>query len=231
MKNMLDEKEQKYLKGISKALYVISKIVKVVITIGIGALGFAFLILFVLFSKFDYQEGILLFDKEKVVTLEESIEGVTLHFEDSKYELVKLNDQDKINLIPVKKFLDNNGLKTVFLYVEVAIFTYCVILVVLRMIFKRLELLFNNVNTLNSPFKDENTLLLNKVITLIIFNMVISIIGSFVLGLIWNFDINFKFNLTSIYDLLVIFVLYYICKYGCALQEKSKLSIYGKESE
>ena len=231
MKKKLDEKEQKYLKGISKALYILSKIGKIC-----AVIGMAFVVLFLigflfLFNKMEYKENTLFVNKEKIVTLKEDINGVDLEFYDKKYDVVKLNENDKLELIKFKKFLDNDGLKTICLYVEIGLVGACAILFVIRMILRKLELLFKNISTLNTPFKEENSLLLKNIITLIIIQMGISILFSIVLGFIWDYDINFGFKTTSIFELLVVFVLYYVCKYGCLLQKDSKLSIYENTNE
>ena len=222
----LNENDKKYLKGVSKALYILSNIGKVLLTIAIPFIVLAMVLLFVVFNKFDYRDNTIYFDNERIVSIEESIDGVTFYNESKVDNIVKFEDDDKFAALKIKNFLDNNGTGKILWFIEIALLFGTGMIVVTRMILKKVACFFKNIYKNNTPFTEENTNYLKSISILMMVNIGINILGNIILGLIINYDTEVIFGVGSIYETLIVIVMYYIFKYGTMLQEKSKETIY-----
>ena len=230
---MLEEKDAKRLKGVSKVIEVLAKIAKVLMIIAIPFIVIGMILILFVMKKFDYQENTLFFDKEPIATLNEDINGITINYnekneEKSFYVDLTKDFADAVSIITFKKFLDNNSFSKITLYIEIACVFAIAIIVVSMLSLSHVTKLFKNIRTLDTPFTEENTLHLKSIATLLIINVAISLVVSIVLALIMDTDYDFTISSYGLIEILVTISMYYIFKYGCNLQEKSKLKIYGQ---
>lgn len=227
----LNEKEKKYLKGVSKALGILSKIGKVLLTIAIPFMVLAMLVLFVVFNKFDYRDNTIYFDNEKVVTIEKSDDGMNFYDNGKLDKIIKFDSEDKYEVLKIKDFLDNNGKEKILWFIEIALLLGTSLVFVTRMILGKAACFFKNISENTTPFTEENTNYLKSISILMLVNIITSFVGNFILELMVNLDSEVIFGIGSIYETLIIFVMYYVFRYGTMLQERSKQNIYGDVNE
>ena len=227
----LNEKEKKYLKGVSKALGILSKIGKVLLTIAIPFMVLAMLVLFVVFNKFDYRDNTIYFDNEKVVTIEKSDDGMNFYDNGKLDKIIKFDSEDKYEVLKIKDFLDNNGKEKFLWFIEIALLLGTSLVFVTRMILGKAACFFKNISENTTPFTEENTNYLKSISILMLVNIITSFVGNFILELMVNLDSEVIFGIGSIYETLIIFVMYYVFRYGTMLQERSKQNIYGDVNE
>jgi len=230
---MENEKDEKNLKGLSKAIYILAKIGKIMVTIAIPFMVVAMILMGIVMEKIEYRENTIYFDNEKVVTLNETINGIEFDFNNdfNGKGILSITTQGMDDIsegLEIKKFLDNNKIGKITLFIELSFAFVIVTLVVSRMILAHLEKLFKNIYE-KSPFTDENTKHIYMIARLMLLNICISIIMSIVLGLITKNEIKFNIGSYTVMETLILFSVYYIFKYGTNLQSKSKQEIYGSK--
>ncbi len=223
-REIYNEKDRKNLKGISKALYILSKIGKVFTIIAIPLVILSIVLILVISRKFDYKENTLFFNEEPLVSFKEDSEGLTIVDKEGNRVNLKIEINDEANLIRIKKIIDETSKEKIVTFVCLALVSTIIVLVITWMLLRQYEKLFKNISDFDTPFKDENVLLLRNICQLLIIEVVVSIIISFVLQLLF-FNIDLHFNTINIFKILVAFIIYYIFKYGTMLQKKSKLTI------
>ena len=200
----LEKKESKRLKGISKFIYVVTKICEVCVTVGLVCLILAMLVVPVLSSnvKVNFKEDsgitsgtITVLDQE--ITYERSENLVTINDGDNKngFEIVSNpKDVDTFN--------------KAFAYLEQGNYTTAIMFQVKAKIGKAV------------------TELLEKFGKLLIYAFVISLVSKIINSIILNNSMNI--NLTDIMEILFVYCLLYIFKYGYKLQKETKGKIYSE---
>lgn len=236
MKESQDVKDKKYLKGISKTIYILAKIGKTLTIIAIPCIIIAMITIFIVMNKFEYQENTILFDNERVATLKEDIGGINIEFNEKAntkniYLDITKNFSDTISVISLKKFLDNNSQNAIIAYIEITLLMAGVFVVLVMLTLQHVEKLFRNIYTLKTPFMEENTLHLKNIGILMMISVGIEIVTGIILSLIIDNDLGFTLNAYSVIEILIVFSMYYIFKYGCKLQEKSTMVIYSDNNE
>ena len=229
MKEKLNEKEKKYLKRISKVLSVFASIGKVLVTIAIPLTIISMIILFVVFNKFDYHNNTLYFDNDRVFTIEEDNDGMTIVYDDKTSELLKIDIEDQVTLLKVKNFMNNNVKGIILAYIEIYLLSVVAMAVVSRMILDKVKRFFGNIHDGNTPFTEENTESLRKIWILQLVNLGISIVVGIILQILISSDTSELLEVNGIFEILTVIVMYYIFRYGTMLQSKSKMTIYGEE--
>ena len=229
MKEKLNEKEKKYLKKISKVLSVFAAIAKVLVTIAIPLTIISMIILFVVFNKFDYHNNTLYFDNNRVFTIEEDNDGMTIVYDDETSELLKIDIEDQVTLLKVKNFMNNNVKDKILAYIEIYLLSVVATAVVSRMILDKVKRFFGNIHDGNTPFTEENTEFLRKMWVLRLVNLGISMVVSIILQILISSDTSELLEVNGIFEILTIIVIYYVFRYGTMLQSKSKMTIYGEE--
>ena len=229
---MLEEKDAKRLKGVSRVIEILARISKVLMIIAVPFIVIGMILILFVMKKFDYQENTIFFDKEPIATITEDINGVTINYnenneEKSFYVDLTKDFADAVSIITFKKFLDNNSFSKITLYIEVALAFAVAIIVISIISLSHTVKLFKNIRTCDTPFIEENTLHLKKIAIFLIVNVILNIILSIVLALIIDSEFDFTISSIGLSEILVTICAYYIMKYGCNLQEKSKLKIYG----
>ena len=226
----LEAKEQKYLKGVSKALYILSKIGKILVTVGIVCFLIGMIALYIVIGKIDYHDNTIYFDNKQLALIKTENESVSLQIKDESNNVIKIIDnelKDDVEILQLKHFFDDNSMLSIKVsIISVTVFGLA-ILFILRIIMFNTEKLFKNINTLRTPFSEENVMCIREIFTLLIVNSIIAIVANIVISLIIKTKANIiSFNVGNVFEILVICVIFYIFKYGMFLQEKSKNTIY-----
>ncbi|MCI8273072.1 MAG: helix-turn-helix domain-containing protein [Clostridia bacterium] len=219
------EKQEK-MKGISKAIYTIAKVGKIIMLISAIVIIISMVIIPVVVGGID-------------------ISDTEVKFYGQIYQY-KVNN-NTINIIEEKTgrstdiYVDtSSNLQDYFTkhsttyYILTGEFIAICLLAFLTIIFyilKYIEKLFVNIHNENTPFTMENIKYIRRIATLLI----IAIIAPTVLGILFQaiaqIDMNVDVELMDFILVLIIFSMAYIFEYGYELQLDSKGKMYGDENE
>ena len=222
------EKEQKRMKGLSKAIYVVARIFKVVASIGM-VVAVVLLIgsLIVLpKAKFDTaNEKITVYGEEYTYKVKDN--KIEVSNEGEKAVLLKFDVDEKEE---VEKFINTStGYKiSLMSMVSISLFLSCFFLY--RMLFN-LEKLFLNIHDMDTPFDTANVNYIKMIaLNLLLYVLVPDIFGG-IASVLFNIDFSVEVNMIDYLFVVVVITLAYIFKYGYEIQLDSKGKMYGNVEE
>ncbi len=226
-----EEKQQK-MKGLSKAIYIISRIGKIMITISIPIVLICMLCLPYLINNIDVIGNKIVFKgtEDNITVLEENVDNNVV-------VKVKLNDmiiadsRDQDTIIKMKDIFENNSKAMIIGYVEIGFLFLVVNLFLYRMVLKYLENLFININSGDTPFTLENVSYIKKMAYLMIATIILPNISGVIFELILKSDLGVGLELFNVVEILFLFSMAYIFEYGYEIQKDSKGKMYGDENE
>ena len=219
----MEDANRKNLKGISKALYILSKIGKIVLSIVIPFIVLAMIAIFFVFNKFSYVDNTFYFDEDRLFSFKEDISGITMEFNDDLKDSVKIDSQ--MTIMQIKDYLDHHNTRNITLFIELALLFTLAIVVISRIILHKVELLFKSIYEKDNPFIQEHADYIKTVGILLIVNAGISIFADILLPLIVGLDVNFRFDFNNVYEILIVFAIYYIFLYGISTRSSGKKRI------
>lgn len=223
----LKKEKQKKLKGLSKAIFVISRIAKIATIVGIisciigmvciGFCGFN--------TKIDTNKHEITIFKEKI-NYEKKSDKIILKQNGKEVEKINNRDIDKI-----EKVVDNHSIKYMIIFLEIVIVCLIATLFAGSITLKNLEKLFMNIHDGDTPFTLENVTYVNKITKFMIIAIVLPMITGIIFPGIFGIEITSEINLIDVLIILVIAALGYIFEYGYEIQKDSKGKMYGDENE
>lgn len=219
--------QQRKMKGLSKAIFIISKICRIVCIISIPTVIASMIILGIFVNKIDINDNTITYENNKIITIEEKDDKISLSIDGST--ITELTNESEI--IKLKDVLENNSKMTLFIYIETGFAFLTVSLIILIIIFKSLENLFNNIGMGDTPFTLENVGYIKKIAYLMIVVTVLPNIVGVIFETILKLDLNIGFELFSIVEILFLFSIAYIFQYGYEIQLDSKGKMYREENE
>ena len=220
------KEKQKQMKGISKVLSLIGKIAGIVARVAIGFLVAVMIGLPFMFKYIDVKEGKLvsISDKIQIVKYDTGndirINGNTI--------ATNIKNEDSINLVSSIEKYSKPG--TIVL-IELGFSTLLAFLIILVILLKHLEELFDNINKGETPFTLDNVNHIKKMTYLMIAAIVLSGVGAGLFDVIANKDVDFGFGMFSIVEILFLYSMSLIFEYGHEIQLDSKGKMYGEENE
>lgn len=227
----IEEQDQKRLKGISKFIYVIAKILKVFAIIGIAGIAILMILIPVATSsiksdKDDYGQYIKLFDHNFYYERsEEKVEFFEKDKEDDKIVIKAKSEIETFN--KMLDYLEKNDLTKMTIFIEVELALVVAILVIEVMLLNRVRDFFINIREKSSPFIKDNVLLLQDIGKFLIISFVITFVMGCISSLVVNSDLSIRS--VSIAEILIVYVALYIFRYGVKLQNETKGKIYSEE--
>ncbi len=223
------EKQDK-MKGLSKAIYVLARIGKIMITIAFPFIILCMILLPYLVNSVEVVNNEIQFkgSKDAIVVEEETLEGqqkVTV-----KYKGILIADAtEQETILKMKEVLTKYSnfeiigyLEAGFLFLAINLFLYCWIL-------KHLEKLFMNINNGDTPFTLENVKHMKHMAFLMIATIVLPNLAGAAFELILQSDLGVGFELFDVVQILFLFSMAYIFEYGYEIQLDSKGKMYGEE--
>ncbi len=220
------------MKGLSKAIYIISRIGKIMITISIPAVIICMLCLPYLVNSIDVIDNKIVFKGT-----EDSITVVEENIDNNVVVKVKLNDmiladaKDQDTIIKIKDIFENNSKAMIIGYVETGFLFLVINLFLYRIVLKYLENLFININSGDTPFTLENVSYIKKMAYLMIATIILPNISGVIFELILKSDLGVGLELFNVVEILFLFSMAYIFEYGYEIQKDSKGKMYGDENE
>lgn len=227
------EEKQKKIKGISKAIYILARIGKVMGTIAIPIIIFLLIVTPIFISNIELKDNTIVFkgsriDDKITITEEKSNDGITLQLKANGILIADAKDQDTI--LQMKNVLENNSKAQIIAFLELGFVCLIICLVLYRMTLRRLEKLFMNINQGDTPFTLENVKYIKEMAKLMIIALVLPTCGGIVFEKILVTDLDVGFELFDIVQILFLFGISYIFEYGYELQQDTKAKMYGEVS-
>ena len=219
------EKEQKKMKGLSKAIYIIARILKILSVIGliVAFISTIASLVFIPNIKFNQDKKIVkIFNQEYNYIL-------------GDYSLSIDIDNEEISIIAYDKYERNividNVIKSTTSYkiafVLSIVISFQIYMFVLFKVLSYIEKLFININQEDTPFSLINVTYIRKIALYIILAIVTQDLFCSLAMPIFNIELGNPFNITNYIVILVVLALSYIFKYGYEIQLDSKGKIYG----
>ena len=210
-KELLNEKDTSNMKGISKAIYIISCIFKVLSIVGIVIGAIALISSAVLLSNINVNNNtIKLFNKELKYEISDTIKI------DGE---VVADDLDANSINQVTDFLNKTNTYKVG-FTSLIFISLIITMVCSYKLFSYLEKLFRNIYNQDTPFTLDNVNYSYKIGLYFALVILVPDLLNLLIELIFNLDINISTSLFSYLYILIIWVVYYIFKYGYNLQNK-----------
>ena len=201
----LKNEEQKKIKTLSKIIAVIAKICRICCYIAIPFVCLILIAIPYLISNDKYK---IAYDDDQAVIKVGSVISV-----DANDELVTI--------------FENNSTAKIIGYLETGFVVFLVTIIVVSILLKNLENLFDNINKEKTPFTSENVGLIRKIAWKMIIIIILSNISTFVFELLVSSDLNINIDFVDVVEILFLFSLAYIFEYGRLLGLETKGQMYG----
>ncbi len=197
-----EENNNKNLKGISKAVSIVSKIIEVCMIIGAVFCFLATVLIPFLVKKVSVTDDALMFGKIKIGELSK--------------EKIEVSGFDPTIVYDIRDIVTGNKVFEICSYTFVSM----VALIALAIFFYYLYKLFKNISQEDTPFTQANVDILTKLMISLIGYIAIPTIFGWIAEIIGNLDINYSWGLEDVILILVIFAARHIFEYGCTLEKK-----------
>ena len=220
--------KQKKVKVLSKIVFVIAKVSRIVMYVAIPLLLITMFISPYFINRVDVKDNkIVLVEKDDNIIVTDNEDGLVIKLNNE----VILKEENLVKLDTIKKVISNNSKPMLITYVESG-FTFLIISIVLMIMFlKHLEDLFKNINEGDTPFTLDNVKHIKKMAYFMIALIIIPSFSGIIFELILKSDLDVDFEMFNLFEILFLFVLAYIFEYGYEIQLDSKGRMYGDIDE
>lgn len=224
----LKKEEQKKVKGISKAIKILAKIGRIACLIALPIIVATMCFIPYVIKNIEVNENNLIWKGENNhFSLIQEKEKIVLKYNDMILADAK---EEYINTKCIDVLKENSKLLVVG-YLEAGFLALCISLILMSKILRHLETLFENINQGDTPFTLENINHLSTIAWLMIATIIIPNIGGAIFSALLTTDIGMEFEMFDLVEILFMFALVYIFRYGHQIQLDSKGMMYGEEDE
>ncbi|MCI8308640.1 MAG: helix-turn-helix transcriptional regulator [Clostridia bacterium] len=225
------EEKQKKIKGISKAIYILSRIGKLILTVAIPIVALLLIITPIFISNIELKDNTIIFkgtriDDKITITEEKANDGVSLQLKANNILIADEKNQNTI--LQMKNVLENNSKGQIIAFLELGFICLVICLILYRMTLIRLEKLFININQGDTPFTLENVRYIKQMAKIMIIALALPTFGGIIFEKILMMDLDVGFELFDIVQILFLFGISYIFEYGYEIQQDTKAKMYGE---
>ena len=221
------KEQQSKMKGLSKAIAVIAKICRIICIICIPTIIATMIISGIIINKIDIKNNEIIWNGSKHISIVEKNDKIS--FKVDNQIIADASNQNEI--IKIKDILKNNSKSILLIYVETGFAFLIINLILIILMLKSLENLFNNINKGDTPFTLENVRYIKKMAYLMIAVTICPNVMGALFELLLKTNLNIDFELFSLVEILFLFSIAYIFQYGYEIQLDSKGKMYGDEDE
>ena len=214
------ENQQKNMKLISKTIYIIAKICRIVVGIPTVCLILACIVFPIIAHTFSVEDNkIKILNQEILYSIENNVLTV-----DGSTHYINTSTN-------IKEFVENHD--NIFFIISIEYVLLCVTLLsaisvqTLHYLYK----LYKNVYEGDTPFTIDNERIIKKIGILLLIQLAMTKITALIYSVIAKVGLEIDFNIRDIIILLVAISVVYMFKYGRMIQADSKAKIYGKIEE
>lgn len=214
-----NEKKQKQMKSLSNVIEMIGKIGSIVLMVAIPFILLVMISVPYVVTNVDISENEIAFKTYKIKIIDKN--KIEIHD-----VIVSEFDGDISENEVIKMFLNNSNFKIIS-YIEVGLIFLLVDIIIMIIILKYVEKLFNNIKNNSTPFILENIAFIKKISYLMIALIIIFPVGGNIFNSILGVGTEESMiSLISILEILIIFSMSYIFEYGYEIQKDSNAKIY-----
>ena len=214
------EEKQKQIKGMSKIIYVVSRIAQIVLMIGIVVLGLCMIAVPIVLNNTRISENeITVFDQSYGYEIKENVIFV---------------GEEKINIqttTDLQEYLMGHSTIYYIVTTEIVILSMGATLLFMWIMLKYVEKLFVNIHNEDTPFTLENVKYIKKVAIFLIAVVLFPDVTGILFEMITKVDMGAELEIVNLLLSLIVYVMAYIFEYGYEIQLDSKGRIYGNENE
>lgn len=209
------KEQQKRMQGISKAIYIITNIVKIIVAIPTVCLMFACLIFPFISKSFDITDNQI---KILNTEMDYSIDGNMVTIDGNSHYI-----ETKTN---IKEFIDNHDNYFFVISIEYILISITILSILTVLSLHCLYKLYKNIFNENTPFTIENEKLVHKACLFVLIEMVLQKITALIYSSVAHLDLAIDINIKDIIVILIGVSIIYIFKYGRMIQADTKAKIY-----
>lgn len=217
--------KQKKMKTLTKILSLIGKISGIVVKVAIPFVVLAMIFIPLLLSNIDIIDNNIISKNNNIQIIEHNNKINITYKGHTTVTDIENNDIEDLKLV-----LSENKTASI-VKLELGFATLVAFLVILSMLLKHLEELFENINKGDTPFTLVNVGHIKKMSYCMIACIILSGIGEGILESSVRNDLSFELEMFDIVEILFLYVLSYIFEYGYEIQKDSKGKLYGEENE
>ncbi len=227
------EEKQRKVKGISKAIYVIARIGKIVTTIAIPIIALLLIVTPIFISNIELKNNTIVFKGVRIndrltITEAKTNDGISLELRAN--DILIANEKNQDTILKMKNVLENNSKVEIIAFLELGFGCVLLCVVLYRMTLSRLEKLFINIHQGETPFTLENVRYIKQMDKIMIVALALPTCGGIVFERILSTDLDVGFELFDIIQILFLFGISYIFEYGYEIQQDTKAKMYGDTS-
>lgn len=224
----LKKEKQKRMKVLSKIIYIVARIGKILTIASSIAVLVTMIALPIITSniKVDGNKATIF---NEVVEYQREDTKIILKQGNREEIITKSEDLKVVN--EIINAIENNELTKITIFTEVAFACLVATLILLYLTFRHLEELFVNIHNGDTPFTIDNVKHIKMMSYLLIGVTLLPDICGVIAELIMKIDLNIGFGLMDLLYIIILYSLSYIFEYGYEIQLDSKGKMYGDENE
>ena len=220
------KEKQNKVKTLSKIIELLSKIGQVIIWIAIPIIAILMAVSPMVIKNVEVNEDTITFKDNKLEL--EKVEEDKIVLKSNK---ILIGDINEVEYDEIVRILNNNSNTKLILFVEVALITLEITLVLSLCLLINLAKLAKNIHDQDTPFIEENVKYIKRIAYLMIASIIIPNMSGTTMGGVIHADLNIGFEMFDVITILTILTLSYIFEYGYEIQLDSKAVMYGDENE
>lgn len=222
------KEKQNRVKGLSKAIYIIARIGKILSVVGIVCTIATMIAIPFISSNVKVKDNEIELYGEKV---RYEYQDDDLIFKYNNQEKIVEREEDKLAIKETLNKIENENMPLLVGFIETAFTFLIVTLVLFIIILEHLEKLFINIHNGETPFTIENVKHIKKMAMFMILVIIIPNIAGVIAEKIIGENLGIEFELFDLIYILFLFSMSYIFEYGYEIQLDSKGKMYGDENE
>lgn len=231
------KEQQKKMKGISKGIYITSRIAKILVLVSICIMILVMIGLPIIISNTKIDDSRITFFGE---SFEYEVNNNTIYIKGSDVNvddglLDYFNNNSKAYHISsgtdIQEYFTSHSTMYYIISSEFIVICLILTLVVVYLILKNIEELFINIHNQDTPFTLENVKHIKKIALFLIISVFLPTITGLLFQVVTKVDMSIEFELMDIVFAIIVFSLSYIFQYGYEIQLDSKGKMYGDENE
>lgn len=222
------KEKQKQMRVLSKAIYIIARISKVLLMIGLFCIALVMIALPIISSNIKVNDQkVTIFEKD--ITYEKNNKEIIIKADNYESHITKVDEY--FILSKVIDYVENNSITLATFYLEMMLVFAVITIVLICILLNYIEKLFININIGDTPFTLEKVNYIKKMSYLIIALIITPSFISAFININGIHDISLNIDVISILSILILFSFAYIFEYGYEIQLDSKGKIYGEINE
>ena len=220
-----ESEKQKKVKTLTKILSLIGKISGIVVKVAIPFVILSMIIMPILLSNIDIKDNNII-SKNNNIQIVEHNNRINITYKGH----TTVTDIENKDIEDLKLVLKDNKVLSIT-KIEIGFTLLLAFLIILSMLLKHLEQLFENINKGDTPFTLINVNHIKKMSYYMIICIILSGLGEGILNSALRDEVSFGLEMFDIVEILFLYVLSYIFEYGYEIQKDSNGKMYGEENE